>query len=139
MNWLQTQAPDNKIVATKTIYADKPTKMDIDVESGGIKARIRLEFKKGCVDNDVEVIMSYNPATTELNITPNVILSEPVKLDYYLDGLNLPDSEIDFVYFTFGDNYETVDRRKLKVDVKQGKIMLKDAELRHFSRFGFLR
>jgi hypothetical protein len=64
-----------------------------------------------------------------------------VEYTYKITGLDLTGvnpNTLDFVYIDANGNMYTVDYDYVNMDVSTGMLMVKDAILPHFSRYGFV-
>lgn len=154
-NWLTLPVPNNKtfqkddLSVTKTVKPDKSTKLEIKTEYDGgafdrVKIQAKLEFKKGCVEEDTEITMMIDPDTWVITILPHIetLGGEGAELELKLEGQDLEEGDedvIDFVFLSPEGLYESIERFRIKVKVKNGELELMKGKLPHFSRFGFTR
>ena len=55
-----------------------------------------------------------------------------------LDLTGVDSKNVGFVYQAEDGSYEYIDYSKIEVDIKSGKLKVRDARLPHFSRYGFV-
>ena len=73
---------------------------------------------------------------------PHSNFNFPAEYDLKYEGLDLTGltlSQLDFVYMNEDGTYELVVYDEISMDLSKGKIEIKNAQLPHFSRYGFIR
>ncbi len=78
-------------------------------------------------------MLSFEPHVPQFNI--------PAEYDLEISGLDLSGvnaSKVVFVYQATNGDIETVEYKKMDVDVEKGELKIQKALLPHFSRFGFV-
>lgn len=153
-NWIALPKPTFQslykgtgFIKTKLVEADKNTKLEIkDEYEGGPKGKVKLEvtieFKKGTVAEDTFITMIFDTKTGVITFMPNMIFNKEARLElkyYGIDLTGVNEDDVNFQYLAPDGNYEAVDKRKIKVNIKKGEIILKFVKIPHFSYFGFTR
>ena len=140
---------------TATIVAAKGGKIKIKLESGSVSAKGDLKFEKNntfTIDDGKEEV-----EVKSAEITVTLAGDGLAALDFGPDGLNLEKpalltvtfkgidfekgakaEDFDFLYID-GDQLSPVIYKKIIIDKKKRWIKVVNAELYHFSRYGFTR
>ncbi len=109
---------------------------------GIIKVRIKLIFPAGAFTGDKRVTIKIDEQTGTTTFLPHSIFDAPALYTASFEGLDLSNvnlNNVDFVYKNDDNNqYEKIDRSYLELDPTIGKLKVKDAKLKHFSRYGFV-
>jgi len=110
--------------------------------NGEVKIKAELEFPKNAFEGRVYFTMNMSAENENATFLPHAVFNKPAKYNLEFKGLDLsgidPDN-VDFVYQAEDGSYEKIDREKIEINIKEGKVKVKDAELPHFSRYGFVR
>jgi hypothetical protein len=86
--------------------------------------------------------MSIDDEFGTATFSPSGTFSKPVIYNLTIMGLDLSNvnpSKVKFVYFSADGKYYQPKYKHLFVEKQSGKLQINDAELPHFSRFGFTR
>ena len=151
-NWVGLPVSNFQFLAktfstSKLVKADKDTELIIDESySGGphgeVKVIVKLKFYSGSVDQDTQITMEIDDQTGVISFSPSMVFNKPAELYIKLEGLDLNDDDeenVDFVYLTVNGTYEAVEYDEIEVDTDDGELELKEGEVDHFSRYGFVR
>lgn len=136
----------SRIEASENIDGAKGGKVKIKGEQDGIKFKGELKIPKGAFVGSAEITIKFDGNTTSFDFSiiwegDNQNFVKPLLFSGKMEGLNLDDVEsedVDFGYFSNGD-FQGVEYKKLKVDTKKGKLEIKEAQLWHFSRYGWAK
>jgi len=139
-----------KTVNSKLIDGKKGGKLKIDLENEYVKAKGNLKFGKKVfenVDPDKKTLIEVNliPRMAALDFTPDGLVFNEGKhasLTIKITGIDFDsgDKAEDFDFFYIdNDKLCEVDYKKIIIDKKHRWIKVVNAELTHFSRYGFSR
>ena len=136
-----------KTVNSKLIDGKKGGKLKIDLKMGEVKAKGNLKFKKNSFSGpqnitvdlafaDGEAALEFGPK--DLDIDPAALLTVKITGIHFVDE----DTAENFGFFYLDEDsnrFEVVDYKKIIINKKHGWIKVVNAELTHFSRYGFAR
>jgi hypothetical protein len=130
------------------IDGEKGGKIKIDEKyegpNGEVMVKAEIEFKKGAFEGVKYITMVLSTEFGSATFSPHAIFNEDAIYNAEFKGLDLSGmseekaKQIKFVYQALDGSYEYIDFSKVEVDVKEGKLKVKDAKLPHFSRYGFV-
>ena len=133
---------------TKTIDGDIGgeirIKEDYEAENGEtIKIDVRLKVDMHAFEGIVEITLTVDDEFAAASFSPAMVFDIPVELDMKFEGLdleelNLTNGDYDFVYIDEDGTIEYIEYDEIEIDVSKGRIEVDDAELTHFSRYGFV-
>ena len=144
-----------KTTASKTIDGDFggiiPLRLESNNEEYGAKGW--LYFPRESFDGTEVISVSIANNVAALDFSPSGIpLFKPARLTVKFNGVEFDDnqddesdddleneSKIDFRYIATDGSLAPVDYRKLIVNKKHGWVIVIDAKLDHFSRYGFTK
>ena len=100
-----------------------------------------MYFGRNSFEGKKEITIKTDKEYAALDFYPEGIdLSKPARLTVLFKGIDLDDdNDIDFQYIDEIGNLAPVDYRKLIVYKELGWIIVVDARLSHFSRYGFTK
>ena len=151
-NWIQLPEPKYPTLSktfekTKLIKADSDCFIQIyeeyeDVNGNQIIVAARIVFSAGTLDEDTEITMKLNDRSGVLTFTPHMNFNNNAILSMFAKNpklVGIDEDDISFHYLSSDGTYESVDVNKLKINGEKGQLRLLEAELPHFSRYGFTR
>ncbi len=109
---------------------------------GEIDVKAELKFPKDAFIGNKNITMVIETSFGTATFSPHATFEKCAVYNAEIKGLDLSGinpSDIDFVYKTEKGKYEFIDKSKIEVDLKDGKLKVRDAKLPHFSRYGFVR
>jgi hypothetical protein len=132
--------------ASKEIDGKKGGSIKIDERYAGglygeIKVKAELSFPSESFVGKKYVTMLLDTQYGSAAFSPRSNFDRDVKYNAEFVGLDLTGINIntlDFVYQAEDGSYEYIERSKIEVDLKTGKLKVRDAKLPHFSRYGFV-
>ncbi len=135
------------LFAAKYIEDHKGGTIKIDEKiSGGpfgeIDVNVELKFPKDAFIGNKNITLALETSFGTTTFSPHATFEKCAVYNAEIRGLDLSGinpSDIDFVYKTEKGKYEFIDKSKIEVDLKEGKLKVRDAKLPHFSRYGFIR
>ena len=131
---------------SELIDGKKGGKLEIDYEfetSKGNTIRIQadLDIPDNAFDGEEEISMIVNNEISTITFYPKIIFNETLEFNIKYTGIDLsgidPDS-IDFVFQNYDGSTEQINYYDLKINISDGKLELKKADINHFSRYGFV-
>ncbi len=140
-------------LSVETLYTES---MDINGEYGGeftanfsyqggpfgqVTVESELEFDRNSFQGTVEITQTLDSEFAALKFGPSMQFNKDVELDLIITGLDLSNvnpNTLDFVYIDENGTIEYVDYDKIIMDASTGTIEVDDADLTHFSRYGFV-
>jgi hypothetical protein len=105
----------------------------------------RLRFLPGSFQGTENIEMVFDFEDVSVQFFPEMSFNRDVKLDLWFQGTDLQSlgystsGNVDFVYFDDNGNIELIENNYSKVNLSQNKIKVLNAELSHFSRYGWIR
>jgi hypothetical protein len=110
--------------------------------SGKVKICAQVKFKSNSFSGTHLVSMMIDNISGTVSFDPPSVFARPADFDMKLEGLDLSGvnaSQVGFVYINPNGELESVQCQEMIIDIP-GKILeVKDAELHHFSRYGWAR
>ena len=108
---------------------------------GEVKVKAELEFPKDAFVGSKNITMILDTQFGLATFSPHAYFDKDAIYNVEFIGLDLTglDSKnVGFVYQAEDGSYEYIDYSKIEVDLKSGKLKVRDARLPHFSRYGFV-
>lgn len=132
-----------KTSVSETIDGDIGGLIRINLESADEEfgAKGTLYFSEDSFEGIKVISISIAEGLAALDFgPPETNFDSPASLTLKFNGIDFgdDDGEVDFQYMDGGELF-TVDYRKLIVNRKHGWVMVIDAKLDHFSRYGFTK
>jgi hypothetical protein len=100
-----------------------------------------LDFFPGAFTGTENISMTFNTGGAAMDLGPAMQFQVDVEYTYKITGLDLTGvnpNTLEFVYIDSNGNMYTVDYDYIEMDESTGMLKVKDAELDHFSRYGFV-
>ena len=117
---------------------------NIRVNNHLIHVNADLNFGKNAFNGLLNITAIVNPINASITFLPHIrSFSGNVKLNMTLTGVNLSKLHLDksrrvyFAFFRNGVPVEKISNLGVGVDYRKGKLTVKDAELKHFSRYAW--
>lgn len=110
--------------------------------TGPMKIFAEIKFKAKAFTGTHLVTMMIDNVSGTVSFNPPLVFVRPANLDMKFIGLDLNgmnDENISFVYINPNGNFEPVLCKEIIVNVSERALQLKDAEIKHFSRYGWAR
>ena len=149
-NWIVLPSPDNpslkKVVSeSKLINGSDESLIEINTgyrggPFGWVSITANARFKRNSFKGFRYVTMSINDKYAYVDFSPSGSFVKPVIFNMTIMGLDLrkvDESNVKFVYMASNHDYYPIDYQSLYVEKQSGKIQLINAQLPHFSRYGF--
>ncbi|MBZ0200670.1 MAG: hypothetical protein K8H86_12435 [Ignavibacteriaceae bacterium] len=110
--------------------------------TGDVMIEAELIVPSGAYSGEKVLSISNEGQFVEVSLDPSMQFDAPVLLSVRMDGLDLSDvnpETIQFLYFADDGSTESVTYDELIVDVENGILGVRNAQLTHFSRYGFAK
>jgi len=137
---------EGDISVSKMVKGNEETLLEINTgyQSGNrwIQITANARFQRNSFSGQRYITMSVNDQYGTATFSPSGTFSKPVIYNLTIMGLDLSGvnpSKVKFVYFSSNGSYYQPKYKYLYVEKQSGKLQINDAELPHFSRFGFTR
>ena len=108
---------------------------------GRIRVSSQLLFLPGAFSGVKNIQKTFNSESTLMTLGPSIQFNIPVKytLRYLgVDLTNVNPETLDFVYIAPDGSYHPCEYDSIDMDVERGLLIVRYAELHHFSRYGFV-
>jgi hypothetical protein len=108
---------------------------------GNVTVLSKLVFPANSFSGYEDITKTYNTDYATMNYGPPMSFNEPVLcglLYYGLDLTGINPETVRFVYIRNDGTTEDCEYESLTVNVASGLIYVKNAQLNHFSRYGFV-
>jgi hypothetical protein len=149
-NWIAIPGFENlslekSFTVGKTIYGNQESLLEINRgyacgPHGWVSITANARFQRYSFFGQRYVTMTVNDRFGTSIFNPSVTLTKPVIYNLTITGMDLrkidPD-EVRFVYMGPDGKYYDVKYESLFVEKQSGKLQVINAELEHFSRYGF--
>jgi hypothetical protein len=125
---------DESLIEINTGYAGGPF--------GWISITANARFQRNSFVGQRNVTMSVNDQYGSADFTPSGTWSKPVIYNLTIQGLDLSavdPAKVKFVYMAPDGKYYTAVCQSIFVEKQSGKLQVINAQLPHFSRYGFAR
>jgi uncharacterized lipoprotein NlpE involved in copper resistance len=149
-NWIVLPAPSNaslqKVVnASKLINGSEESLIEINTGYAGgsfgwVSITANARFPRNSFKGSRYVSMSIDTKYANTDFSPSGTFLKPVIYNMTIMGVDLKEiepSNVKFVYMAPDGNYYPVKYQKIFVEKQSGKLQVINAELPHFSRYGF--
>ena len=149
-NWItlppSTETALKKDVAVSKLIRDyEDSELEINTRywsrSGRISIYAEAEFQKFSFKGQRYVTMSVNDEFGTTSFSPSGTWAKPVIFNLCIIGLDLHDvdpSKVDFVYMAPDGSYHKANYESIYVNTRWGVLQVVNAQLPHFSRWGFI-
>ena len=108
--------------------------------NGPVTIEASLEFLPGAFDSTRFISMSINDLFGETTFSPHGVFYLPAIYNLTITGIDLTGvnpENVSFVYLSPDGTYETIVNDGLNVDIPTGTLEVINAQLPHFSRYGY--
>ncbi len=150
-NWISLpanvdQALKKDITVGKTIYGIDESLLEINTGYAGgpfgwISITANARFQRYSFTGQRYVTMSINDDFGTASFSPSGTWAKPVIYNLTIQGIDLSNvdpSKVSFVYMAPDGNYYKAKYQSIYVEKQSGKLQILNAELPHFSRWGFI-
>jgi hypothetical protein len=150
-NWIslppaENQALKKDITVGKMIEGDDESLLEINTGYAGgpfgwISITANARFQRYSFEGEKYVTMSINDDFGAATFTPSGEFDKPVIYNLTIQGIDLSNvdpSTVTFVYMAPDGNYYKAKYQSIYVEKQSGKLQIINAELPHFSRWGFI-
>jgi len=108
---------------------------------GTVTVKSELEFDDGAFDGERLISQTLDTDYAAMKYGPSMQFDDDVELNLIITGLDLSGVDpntLDFVYINDDGTIEHIEYDEIDIDFSTGTIEVDDAELTHFSRYGFV-
>ncbi len=134
---------------TETIEGNKGGKIKFNfnfADFGGedVEVKGKLKIPKDAFVGVMDITIEFNDASPSVVLSPSgVTFDEELELDIKYKNLNLDglteNDEIGFAYIAANGETVMTEYQSLNVNLNKNKVKVVQAEIPHFSRFGFVK
>jgi len=126
----------------KEINGDKGGTIEIEGElKNGIEFEAKLVIPKGAFEGTKKITVKFDKKEAAFDFGPNnTTFDKPLLLTAKINGLNLKNidpNDVQFGYIDKQGNLIPIVYDEMKVDVEEGELAVYNAQLNHFSRYGW--
>jgi hypothetical protein len=110
-------------------------------QNGDVSIHSVLHFYPNSFTNTQTISQTFNTETAAITFGPSMQFNVPVEYTLVITGLDLTNvnpETLDFVYIDANGNMFAVQKDYVIMDQSTGMLKVKNAELDHFSRYGFV-
>ncbi len=150
-NWITLPSAENQalkkdVAVRKIIYGYQESLLEINTGYAGgpfgwISITATARFQPYSFRGRRYVTMSINDDFGTTSFSPSGTWAKPVIYNLTIQGIDLSNvdpSTVSFVYMAPNGNYYKANYQSIYVDKQSGKLQVVNAELPHFSRWGFI-
>ncbi len=150
-NWITLPSSDDlalkkDISVGKTIYGDQESLLEINTGYAGgpfgwISITANARFQRYSFTGSRYVSMSVNDQFGTASFSPSGTWAKPVIYNLTIMGVDLSNvdpSNVSFVYMSPDGKYYKAKYQSIYVEKQSGKLQIINAQLPHFSRWGFI-
>lgn len=117
----------------------------VDNAGRNISVYAHLTILPNAFSDSRNITMILDPDDASIRFLPHITFASDVSLDLKFTGLDLlslgyaSTGNVDFIYFNDNGTTELIENNTSKVKLSQNLIMVQNAKLLHFSRYGWVR
>ncbi len=150
-NWIVLPASEDlslrkDITVSKMIYGNQESLLEINSGyAGGVHGWISItanaRFQRNSFTGQRYTTLSVNDQNGTATFSPSGSFTKPVIYNLTIMGLNLNNvnpATVSFVYMAPNGSYVKPKYDRIFVEKQSGKLQIINAELPHFSRYGFV-
>ena len=133
----QTYTQDINGIIGGNFYAE----FSYQATSGIIDQIAFLEFNAGAFSGVKTISQTFNTGGAAMEFGPSIQFQAVVKYSYLIKGLDLSGINpvtLDFVFIDASGNMYPCEYESVSMDEATGMLLVIDAEIPHFSRYGFV-
>ncbi|HSR18341.1 MAG TPA: hypothetical protein VLM39_09660 [Ignavibacteriaceae bacterium] len=111
-------------------------------QAGTVKIFARIKFKPGAFTGIKLIKMMIDDVNGTISFDPPSVFSRPANLDLKFEGIDLSgidQGKVDFVYINPNGTFEHILCKSINVNIAAKTLEVNDAEINHFSRYGWCR
>jgi hypothetical protein len=109
--------------------------------TGTVTVNSQLVFPSYAFSGGKTITQTFNTETASLEFGPAMVFNNPVKYTLTVSGLDLSNvnpNTLDFVYVAQDGSFTGVVYDSINMNVSTGTLQVVNAQLNHFSRYGFV-
>ncbi len=108
---------------------------------GEVNCLSYLRFLPGAFTGDEDITQTLDSETAAMTFGPSKQFNMPIKLTLKFVGLDLSNvnpATLDFVYIALDGTLQNCEYDSIQMNAASGFIIVRNANLNHFSRYGFV-
>ncbi len=112
-----------------------------ETSEGTVTITSKLVFPANSFSGSKAITQTFNTETASLEFGPSMIFNSPVKYSLTISGIDLSNvnsNSIDFAYVAPDGSLTGVNYDSIGFDLATNSIIVNNAQLNHFSRYGFI-
>ncbi len=146
-NWItgSSNSLQKDVTTSKWIYGDQESLLEINTGyaggTGWISITANARFQRYSFVGSRYITMTVSDECGTSTFTPSGTFLKPVIYNLTIMGLdlsNIDPATVRFVYMAEDGNYYVPKYERLYVEKQSGKLQIINAQLPHFSRYGFV-
>ncbi len=99
-----------------------------------------IVFPENCFAGTEDITISVAGDLAALDFGPSLVFQNAVKLNLSLQGVDVnADDNVSFQFIEDGGNLSPIEYNNVDVNVAEAQVVVEEAQLNHFSRYGFTR
>jgi hypothetical protein len=109
--------------------------------NGTVNIYSKLQFPSGAFSGYTNITQTFNTETAALTFGPSMQFNQTVLYDLTITGIDLTGvnpNTLAFVYIANDGSIQNCVYEDIWMDTSTGTLHVEDAELHHFSRYGFV-
>ena len=151
-SWITLPAHNNQSIeadasVSKMVYGSDETLLEINTgyaggKHGWVSITANARFQRNSFTGSRYITMTVNDQFGTATFSPSGTFVKPVIYNLTIMGVDLTGvtpSKVSFVYMASNGKYYKPVYDKIFVEVQSGKLQITNAQLPHFSRYGFVR
>ncbi len=131
---------------SQVINGNSGGEIEFEMEYGNdVSVEVSLNFKKNSFDGKKTITVTPDPENFDIDFSPSINFNKPVSLDFEISGVDLSflkadkqNRKISFAYVADDGSLIEIKNDGVIVDIKKGKITVRNARINHFSRYAFI-
>jgi uncharacterized lipoprotein YajG len=141
---IKTTVSNSTFIVSQIVNGKKGGIITLNQKDGNVHASAKLDIPKNAFDGKVNITITVDPSTASVTLSPSMTFQKDLTLDAAFKGLdlkamNLDSKKVNFYYFTEDGSKVPVKHSLTKANVKLGELIVKHAEIDHFSRYGWAK
>ena len=131
-----------KTAVVQSINGETGGTIEINLEStdGDFAVFGEIVFPENCFDGTKEISISVAGDLAALDFEPSLVFQNFVNLNLSLQGVDVNDGDnVSFQYIEDSGNLSPIEYDNIAVSVAKSQVVVEEAQINHFSRYGFTK
>ena len=131
-----------KSTIVQSINGETGGTIEINLESsdGDFAVLGEIVFPENCFVGTQDISISVAGDLAALDFGPSLEFQNPVNLNLSLQGVDVNDNDnVGFQYIKDSGDLSPIEYNSIAVSVDEGEVVVEQAQLNHFSRYGFTK